>query len=89
MRNPWAVDKYTGPWSDLDSRWTPDLRKQVGSVVANDGFFFFPAKHFQQVFPKMSVAYYDESYYTAYVTNKKENPTKHRPAKFWFNNPVD
>lgn len=26
MRNPWASEKYHGPWSDKDQRWTPALR---------------------------------------------------------------
>ena len=26
MRNPWASERYKGPWKDSDSRWTPALR---------------------------------------------------------------
>ena len=50
MRNPWASERYKGPWSDKDRRWTPELRAKVGSVKANDGIFFFPAKKFRRVF---------------------------------------
>ena len=27
MRNPWSREKYYGPWSDKDKRWTDALRK--------------------------------------------------------------
>lgn len=27
MRNPWSSERYNGPWSDNDSRWTPSLRR--------------------------------------------------------------
>lgn len=27
MRNPWGNNKYDGPWSENDSRWTDDYRK--------------------------------------------------------------
>lgn len=23
MRNPWATDKYNGPWNENDQKWTP------------------------------------------------------------------
>lgn len=26
MRNPWSSEKYNGPWSDSDSRWTDAWR---------------------------------------------------------------
>jgi len=27
VRNPWGKEEYTGPWSDKDSKWTPDFLK--------------------------------------------------------------
>lgn len=27
LRNPWASERYDGPWSDNDHRWTDDFRK--------------------------------------------------------------
>lgn len=29
MRNPWSKEGYTGKWSDTDSSWTEDFKKQV------------------------------------------------------------
>ena len=27
LRNPWAKEQYSGPWSDNDSNWTEDFEK--------------------------------------------------------------
>lgn len=27
MRNPWGKERYDGPFSDKDSRWTEDFKK--------------------------------------------------------------
>jgi hypothetical protein len=70
MRNPWHSEKYTGPWSDNDKRWTPSLRRQVGSVVANDGIFFFPVKYFLGRFTQMSLGYYNENWQQVSYLNK-------------------
>lgn len=26
MRNPWSTERYRGPWSDNDSRWTDEFK---------------------------------------------------------------
>ena len=62
MRNPWHSEIYKGPWSDNDYRWTPELRRQVGAKVANDGIFFFPAEHFLDAFAALDVAFYNEEW---------------------------
>lgn len=62
MRNPWSSERYAGPWSDRDKRWTPSLLRSVGHKKGNDGIFFFPAKHFRNPFKSMSVSYYDEGW---------------------------
>ena len=60
MRNPWNVEKYTGPWSDGDSKWTDELKKQVGLVKANDGIFFMPLEDFYNLYISFSVSIYEE-----------------------------
>ena len=51
MRNPWGVEKYTGPWSDKDtSKWTEAARKALGHTNANDGSFYVPADLYSQLF---------------------------------------
>lgn len=42
LRNPWATELYTGPWSDDSSEWTDDLKAQAGWTSANDGAFWLP-----------------------------------------------
>lgn len=29
VRNPWGKEKYTGPWSDNDRKWTPAAQKAL------------------------------------------------------------
>jgi len=43
-RNPWGAEGYNGDWSDKSKLWTPALREQVGSKVANDGVFWLPVE---------------------------------------------
>lgn len=41
VRNPFAWEKYTGPWSDSSDKWTDAFRKEVGGhTSANDGSFW-------------------------------------------------
>lgn len=40
LRNPWAEERYTGPWSDDSSLWTEEFKAEVDFVKENDGFFF-------------------------------------------------
>jgi hypothetical protein len=47
MRNPWGTEKYTGPWHDYDSRWTPEFNKQAGHVKGDDGTFFMTTTVFR------------------------------------------
>ena len=42
IKNPWAVERYTGPFRDNDPNWTDDMRKQCGSKIENDGLFHIP-----------------------------------------------
>lgn len=89
MRNPWHSEKYTGPWSDKDKRWTPELRKQVGSVVENDGIFFFPAEDFMKAFRSIDIGYYDENWkQVTYKNTKGDNPGG-KMTEIYLDNPVE
>jgi len=51
MRNPWAVERYKGPYSDNDPIWKEaDYAKQVGFVGGNDGSFFIDMASFKTSF---------------------------------------
>ena len=63
VRNPWGVEKYTGPWSDGDSKWTQDAYNQLGHAKKNDGTFWVPLENFKEMFNYMNVAFYEEDYH--------------------------
>jgi len=58
MRNPWGVEKYTGPWHDEDDRWTPEFKKQAKMVKANDGVFYMNVASFKKAFTVYNIANY-------------------------------
>ena len=58
----------------------------MGSVVANDGVFFFPAKKFRRVFRYVSVVRYQENWHSAIMKNKAKSVGTYNIK---INNPVD
>lgn len=52
IRNPWGAERYKGPWSDKDSRWTQKFKEEVGWADKNDGIFYADLdtyfKHFSE-----------------------------------------
>jgi len=63
-RNPWATERYTGPWSDEDSdKWTDDAKKALGhNLNMNDGIFFIPLSTFRDTFYNVIVNLYDDNW---------------------------
>lgn len=61
-RNPWGVERYTGPWSDTKdaTKWTDAAKKAMNHTVANDGTFFVPLANFKTLFYNVIVTYYDD-----------------------------
>ena len=57
MRNPWGVEEYKGDYSDKSAKWTPELRKQAGSVIKNNGEFFIPIKDYFNSFEETYINY--------------------------------
>lgn len=60
MRNPWGSEKYEGPWSDNDSKWTADYKSQAGLVAADDGKFFMALKDFKYAFTSFHILMYQD-----------------------------
>ena len=56
LRNPWGMEKYTGPWNDNDAKWTDALKKEVGLTKANDGIFWMTVKGFKGVMASVEFA---------------------------------
>ena len=46
MRNPWGSFEWKGDFSDNWDGWTPELKKQVNFVNADDGCFWMPYEDF-------------------------------------------
>ena len=56
LRNPWARETYTGPFSDDSSDWTDDFRRQAGHRSANDGVIMVPVEIYMRAFNWVSIA---------------------------------
>ena len=50
IRNPYGLKEWAGDWSDKDTKWTPELRQQVGSVDAEDGIFYISYEDYLNFF---------------------------------------
>jgi len=66
MRNPWANEKYTGPWSDSSRNWTEEYKRQVPYERSNEGHFFISLKDFKNAFYVMSIHYYKDDFQTSF-----------------------
>lgn len=63
LRNPWAIETYTGPWNNKDSKWTSEAQKQVGGVLSKqEGTFFMPISDFVKHFGSFAVAMIEDSW---------------------------
>lgn len=63
IRNPHGEGgEWKGDWSDNSSKWTPALRKKLGSVIENDGIFFMTIDDWEYTFETFSIAYLEDDY---------------------------
>jgi len=62
LRNPWATEVYTGPWSDSDPQWTEDFKAQVNHTVANDGVFYMTLSDIFKGFYSVDIVHYKDSW---------------------------
>ena len=58
LRNPHGKGEWKGAWSDKSSRWTPELRAQVGLSDAVDGTFFMPLDDLKRNFVELAICKY-------------------------------
>lgn len=90
IRNPWGVEKYTGPWNDKTDKWTEDAKKQLKHTTKNDGQFFVPLKIYHENFYNIQACHYQDwkraSKMESY--NRKNQPDI-RKVSHKFNNPVN
>ena len=85
LRNPWGEGEWKGDWSDGSSKWTPELKKELNLVQANDGIFFIPFQDFQKYFYDYQICYFHDDY--AYSAQKYKSGSKD-PTVISFNLPT-
>lgn len=84
VRNPWASERYNGPWRAGDPNWTSALKKHLGETGANDGTFWMPFDNFMKYFRRIGVALYREYKYSSLPLKFKE-----RSKVLTITNPTD
>lgn len=62
IRNPWGKYEWNGDWSDSSSKWTRNLKSQVGHEVADDGVFYMEEDDYLQEFEIITVCFADKSF---------------------------
>ena len=72
LRNPWAKEQYSGPWSDNDSRWTENFKEQTNLVSANDGIFYMALSDLHKGMYQLDSFLYREDWKTESSTKKDE-----------------
>ena len=74
LRNPWGKQEWNGAWSDQSSVWTTALRKELGSVIADDGFFFITLDDFVKNFKFTNICKYNDDDVHSYAFRNKPVP---------------
>lgn len=59
------MKEWQGAWSDNDSRWTPELKKQCNWVAADDGSFWMAIEDFISKFSEVSICKLHDNYNVA------------------------
>jgi len=68
IRNPWGNTEWTGPWNDRDTgKWTPQAKKELGWVDANDGAYWMDLASFSKYFQRVTISTTDLSSHFASV----------------------
>jgi hypothetical protein len=63
LRNPWAVEKYTGPWSDKDTvNMNAEAQAALNHTAADDGAFYMAWDDFYNVFNGPEAGMYEEGW---------------------------
>lgn len=55
LRNPWGRGEWKGDWSDQSSKWTPELKRQVGFVDQDDGMFYMDINDYKETYAVTSL----------------------------------
>lgn len=92
MRNPWAKEKYIGPWNDASTEMTKDNNRAMrvlGHNKDDDGSFWMPIQLYQQIFYATEVSLSGTNWKRAFKMAGMDRANYH-PSQTWrFNNPRD
>lgn len=79
LRNPWGRGEFKGAYSDTSTKWTPEMKKKVGLVVANDGVFFINIQDFKLYFETINICQYQDNWFYTYdsIDQKAHHATYH------------
>ena len=73
IRNPWGKFEWGGQYSAKSSFWTPELKKEVGFVDADDGVFYLSESELLEAFIYYSVCFTRLNNKYSYVPFKTKN----------------
>ena len=59
LRNPWGCGEWQGDWSDKSPLWTPELRRDLKIVDANDGTFVISFDDYLKYYETTSICLID------------------------------
>lgn len=74
LRNPWGKGEWTGDWGDNSNLWTPQLKKELEIVDADDGEFFIQWEDFCKYFSDVQVCRCHDDYHYSSFKLTKTNP---------------
>ena len=72
IRNPWGSFEWDGTYSSNSRKWTPELKKAVNYVEADDGIFFMTPEELILGFNYYSVGMIRENYTYSYLEFNSE-----------------
>lgn len=88
VRNPWGSERYKGPWSDQDPKWTMNARQQLNHEKANDGAFYVPLSLYKSHFGLTITNLYDEWKHTTHAATW-DRKTSFGNVNWTLSNPAD
>ena len=56
IRNPWGNHEWLGDYSDCSKKWTPELKRDLHYVDADDGTFWMAFKDFLKYYTDIDIA---------------------------------
>ena len=63
IRNPWASNEWKGDWSDISTKWTPEIKELVGYSEKDDGIFHICIEDYLKYYTITSIAHYYDNHF--------------------------